>query len=153
MFQRLDERPELEGESHEQAAAFVAAAENITSVESVERRLAVIACGETSVTLHAAHIEGGPNQEFALAAALAINGRNDVVVGAIDVDGTDGPTEASGGLVDGGTVARAAAAGLDAAESLRRHAASTLLNATGDWVITGPTGTNVSDLMIFLASH
>jgi glycerate-2-kinase len=135
---------EMEGESHDEAIAFLDAA------RAFEAPCALFAGGETVVTIHGECGEGGSNQEFALSAALAIDGRDDLVVGSVDTDGTDGPTAAAGGLVDGGTVERAAAAGLDAEDYRRSHSALRLLEATGDLVVTGPTGTNVNDLKLAL---
>jgi glycerate-2-kinase len=135
---------EMEGESHAEAVAFVDAA------RAFKAPCALIAGGETVVTIHGECGEGGSNQEFALSAALTIAGRDNLVVGSVDTDGTDGPTGAAGGLVDGGTGDRAAAAGLDAKGCRRTHAALRLLEATGDLVVTGPTGTNVNDLKLVL---
>ena len=67
---------------------------------------------------------------------------------AIDTDGTDGPTEFAGGLTDGMTVDRARALGIDPHDALRRHDSSTLLQALGDVIVTGTTGTNVCDLNV-----
>ncbi len=138
---------EMEGESRDAAVAFVDFAND------VEAPCAIIAGGETTVTIDGGCGEGGSNQEFALSAALAIAGRENVVVASVDTDGTDGPTEAGGGLVDGETVARARAAGFDASEYLRTHSALPLLETTGDLVITGPTGTNVNDLKLLLVGR
>jgi hydroxypyruvate reductase len=104
--------------------------------------------GETTVTLPANPGRGGRNQQLALAAAVAMAGHDGLTLLAAGTDGTDGPTEDAGGLVDGGTVARAEMAGLDAAECLRHADAGRLLAATGDLVNTGPTGTNVTDLVL-----
>jgi glycerate-2-kinase len=134
----------MEGESHDQALTFVNAA------RALETPCALIAGGETIVTIHGACGEGGPNQEFALSAALAIAGCQNIVVASVDTDGTDGPTAAAGGLVDGDTIARASAADLDADKCRRTHSALRLLEATGDLVSTGPTGTNVNDLKLIL---
>ena len=135
---------EMEGESRDAAVALVDFA------NTVEAPCAIIAGGETTVTIDGECGEGGSNQEFALSAALAIAGRENVVVASVDTDGTDGPTEAGGGLVDGETIDRARAAGFDAGRVLRTHSALELLEATGDLVITGPTGTNVNDLKLLL---
>jgi glycerate-2-kinase len=135
---------EMEGESYDQALAFVEAA------RSRPVPCALIASGETVVTIQDECGAGGPNQEFALSAALAIAGQAEVVVASVDTDGTDGPTAAAGGLVDGETVVRAAAAGLDPYACRRNHAALMLLDAAGDLVVTGPTGTNVNDLKLWL---
>ena len=135
---------EMEGESRDAAVAFV------DCVNTVEPPCAIIAGGETTVTIDGECGAGGSNQEFALSAALAIAGRENVVVASVDTDGTDGPTEAGGGLVDGETVDRARAAGLDPGWCLRMHSALELLETTGDLVMTGPTGTNVNDLNLIL---
>ena len=89
--------------------------------------------------------EGGPNQEAAIAAALELEG---VPVAAVflDTDGSDGGTAHAGAIVDGQTVPRAAAAGLDLRAALLEHRSSVALAALEDAVVTGPTGTNVNDL-------
>ena len=138
---------EMEGESHDQARVFVDAAGALTPPA------ALLAGGETVVTIDGACGEGGSNQEFALCAALVLNGQEAVVVASVDTDGSDGPTAAAGGLVDGGTVARAKAAGLDAEEYRRMHSSLELLETTGDLVVTGPTGTNVNDLKLMLVGR
>jgi hydroxypyruvate reductase len=93
---------------------------------------------------------GGRCQEFALAAAREIQGRDDVVVLAAGTDGTDGPTDAAGGLVDGGTVTRIAAAGGDAGAALDDNDAHRALRLAGDLISTGPTNTNLLDLYLVL---
>lgn len=85
------------------------------------------------------------NQELALAAAAEIAGTENVVVFSVGSDGTDGPTDAAGGLADGGTVERLAAAGKTVADVLQNNDAYHALRDTGDLIITGPTGTNVND--------
>jgi len=102
--------------------------------------------GETTVTVRGDGI-GGRNQEAALAAAIAIAGTDGVFLAA-GTDGVDGPTDAAGAVVDGGTIARGAAAGLDAGDHLARNDAHRYLAATGDLLVTGPTGTNVADLWL-----
>jgi glycerate 2-kinase len=105
--------------------------------------------GETTVTLGERAGTGGRNQELALAAALEIEGREGITLGAFATDGTDGPTDSAGAIVDGATVERgggraAARAHLDA------HDAYPFLEACGDLVRTGPTRTNVNDLIVLL---
>ena len=99
---------------------------------------------------------GGRNQEFALAAALALDdtmsGRNDVVILSAGTDGTDGPTDAAGGMVDPTTIRRGTSKGLDAQTFLARNDSYHFLQATGDLLITGPTLTNVMDLQIMLVN-
>jgi hydroxypyruvate reductase len=106
--------------------------------------------GETTVVLPPQPGQGGRNQHLALAAALALRGRQDILLLAAGTDGNDGNTQAAGAIVDGGTVARAAAAGRDAARALREADAGGCLAAAGDLLVTGPTGTNVTDLAIGL---
>jgi len=106
----------------------------------------LIAGGETTTRIEGPCGEGGPSQELALAFALEAAARHGVCLCALDTDGSDGPTEFAGGLVDGTTVERARAKGLDAYHSLSAHDSSTVLRAVGDAVLTGNTGTNVCDL-------
>lgn len=106
--------------------------------------------GETTVRLPPSPGRGGRNQHLALAAATEIAGRGDCWFLSAGTDGTDGNTEDTGALVDGGTLERAAVEGFDAEESLARADSGSLLAATGDLINTGPTGTNVMDLMLGL---
>ena len=105
---------------------------------------AFILGGETVVRL-TGNGKGGRNQELALAAAAEIAKLPNAVVFSVGSDGTDGPTDAAGGLVDGGTVERLAAAGKTVADVLTDNDAYHALRDTGDLIITGPTGTNVND--------
>ncbi len=104
--------------------------------------------GETTVVLPDHPGRGGRSQALALSAALALAGHDPVWLLAAGTDGSDGPTEDAGALVDGGTVARGARSGLDARAALAGADAGTFLEASGDLVHTGPTGTNVMDLML-----
>jgi len=106
--------------------------------------------GETRVRLPAEPGRGGRNQQLALAAATVLQGAAGVWLLAAGTDGSDGPGEDAGALVDGGTLARGQAEGLDAVESLRRADAGSFLAAAGDLLHTGPTGANVMDLLIGL---
>lgn len=160
----------IQGESREEAAALARRAYQAFGEICREVPCALLASGEAVVTLEGGPESGGPesgeagkegsrkkslgsggpNQEFALSAALAILGQPGVAAAALDLDGSDGPTEAAGALVDGGTIQRARQAGLDAERCLREHDSMALLAATGDLIYTGPTGTNVNDLMLVL---
>ena len=104
--------------------------------------------GETTVMLPPQPGRGGRNQHLALAAAGHIAGRTDRWLLAAGTDGTDGPTLDAGALVDGGTRHRGEAEGLNLADCLTRADAGTFLEASGDLVHTGPTGTNVMDLVL-----
>jgi len=106
--------------------------------------------GETTVELPAQPGRGGRNQTLALRAALALAGVEDILFLAAGSDGSDGPTDDAGALVDGRTIARGEAAGLRAQRSLIAADAGTFLAASGDLIRTGPTGTNVMDLMLGL---
>ncbi len=119
------------------------------SGSAVGRPLALIAGGETTVTVRGQG-KGGRNQEVALAAALALAGCPNCVVATLATDGVDGPTDAAGAVVTGTTLERARALGLDPAIFLSDNDAYHFFAALGDLVITGPTGTNVNDLMFGL---
>lgn len=110
---------------------------------------ALVAGGETTVTVRG-NGRGGRNQELALGAALDLDGAPGVLLLSAGTDGVDGPTDAAGALATGTTMARARALGLDARAHLERNDAYPFFEALGDVVRTGPTGTNVMDLMIAL---
>jgi hydroxypyruvate reductase len=93
---------------------------------------------------------GGRNQHLALAAARLLAGGDDLFLLAAGTDGTDGPTDDAGALVDGETCARVSCAGLDVDDCLRRADSGSALDAAGDLVHTGPTGTNVGDVVLGL---
>jgi hydroxypyruvate reductase len=106
--------------------------------------------GETTVRLPPQPGRGGRNQHLALGAARALAGAAGAYLLAAGTDGTDGPTDDAGALVDGQTTERMALDGIDARDALVRADAGTALEAAGDLVRTGPTGTNVMDLVIGL---
>ncbi len=143
----------LEGEAQTVASFAVALAKEIQSTDQpVPRPACLILGGETTVTLGQNPGHGGRNQELALAAAIRLQASEGITLVALATDGTDGPTDSAGGIVDGGTVARGQQQGLDALDSLHRHDAYPYLLATQDLLITGPTRTNVNDL-IFVFVH
>jgi glycerate 2-kinase len=109
----------------------------------------VIATGETTVTVRGSG-KGGRCQEFALAAAIEIEGQKDFTVLAAGTDGTDGPTSAAGGVVDGETVSRGRTAALDANALLDDNDSYRFLQSTGDLLLSGPTNTNLLDLYLVL---
>ena len=106
--------------------------------------------GESTVQLPPQPGRGGRNQHLALAVARLIAGQTDLMLLAAGTDGTDGVTEDAGGLVDADSCARVALGGLDVDRCLRCADSGTALEAAGDLVHTGPTGTNVGDLVIGL---
>jgi len=139
----------LEGEASQVAQIAVALAKEIReSGHPVAAPACLILGGETTVTLGTNPGKGGRNQELALAAAIALQGNcPGVTVVSLATDGTDGPTDSAGGSADNGTVERGKIAGLNAAECLRNHNAYPFLRATNDLLVTGPTQTNVNDLL------
>jgi len=140
---------QLEGESREAGTFLACVAKEVPLMGRPLRAPGVlIAGGETTTRVEGDSGLGGPSQELALAFGLEVAGRRGMCLAALDTDGTDGPTEIAGGLVDGTTVERARQAGLNAYESLRGHDSSKLLCAVGDAVMTGNTGTNVCDLNV-----
>ncbi|MHB1295858.1 MAG: glycerate kinase type-2 family protein [Anaerolineae bacterium] len=138
----------IEGEAREVAKVFTAIGrEVLASGRPAPRPACIIAGGETTVTVRGSGM-GGRNQEMALAAAIAMAGVEDMHVVCLATDGSDGPTDASGALADGGTVRRAAALGRDARRHLHENDAYPFFNALGDLLLTGPTRTNVNDLTL-----
>jgi glycerate 2-kinase len=129
--------------------ARVAAQDLVRRGEALEPGACLVAGGETTVTVRGRG-RGGRCQEFALAAALAMDAARPLVVLAAGTDGTDGPTDAAGAVVDAGTVARGRRAGLDARRSLEDNDSYTFLRASGDLLISGPTNTNLLDLYLVL---
>ena len=115
-----------------------------------ERPVAHVWASETTVMLPRNPGRGGRCQSLALAAALELRDGVGVCVLSAGTDGTDGPGEDAGALVDADTVTRGIAAGFDPEISLRTADAGTFLEASGDLVYTGPTGTNVMDLVVAL---
>ncbi|MCY3659158.1 MAG: glycerate kinase [Caldilineaceae bacterium] len=103
--------------------------------------------GETTVTLSEDAGQGGRNQELALAAAFELADQPRTVLASLATDGTDGPTDSAGALVDAGSLQRGMAAGLNPRRHLTGHNAYPWLTAAGDMLVTGPTMTNVNDLM------
>jgi glycerate 2-kinase len=125
----------LSGDAAEQARRMVAEARPSTIT---------LRHGETVVTVRG-DSPGGRNQHAALAAAMAVEGQAAVFAG-LSSDGRDGFTEAAGAIVDGETCQRIRAAGLDPEEMLAGCCSHEALAASGDLVVTGPTGTNVADV-------
>ena len=148
----------LQGEAREVGrVASAIAREIVTSDRPVARPAALIAGGETTVTVRGAGV-GGRNQELALSAAIGVDGLDDAWIVAWATDGGDGPTGAAGAIVNGGTMACARRAGIDAARYLAEndsHSFFGALSATGDAATCGRlivnASTNVNDLLFVLA--
>ena len=136
----------VEGEAREIAKLIAGAAIDIArSGRPVQRPGCAIFGGETTVTVRGQG-RGGRSQELAVAAAQALVGEPRTAVFALATDGTDGPTDACGGLIDWTTLERARAAGGDCARALADNDSYAYLRCCGDLVRFGPTGTNVNDL-------
>ncbi|GAB4236470.1 MAG: glycerate kinase [Deltaproteobacteria bacterium] len=137
----------LRGEARECARAFRARLREAAGSLPPGRDVAVIAGGETTVSVSGGG-KGGRNQEFALSAAMELAGEDGVCVLCAGTDGIDGPTGAAGAYADGTTIARASALGLDPGAHLENNDAFPFFRTLGDLVVTGATGTNVADLAI-----
>lgn len=138
----------LEGESREVAKVLVALAKEIQSRRK-GKPVCFIAGGETTVTVRG-NGKGGRCQEFALSAALSLAGTKGMTAAAFSTDGTDGPTDAAGAVVDGETVRRAARKGIDARRALAENDAYSFFDTLGDLIRTGPTRTHLNDLYLLL---
>ena len=137
----------IRGEAREAAKTQVAIAEGIAATgDPLDPPAVVVSGGETTVTVDGEGV-GGPNQEFALSAALELAAGDDAapetVVAAVDTDGVDGPTDAAGAIVDGETVSVQ-----EGRHALADNDATTALRAADAVITTGPTGTNVNDLRV-----
>ncbi len=140
----------LEGDTTECARFHTAIAKEIVkSGNPVARPACILSGGETTVIIRG-NGKGGRNQEFALVAALEIEGLNSVCILSGGTDGTDGPTDAAGAFATGNTINRAECLKLDARSYLENNNSYEFFKALGDLLITGPTRTNVMDLRIIL---
>jgi len=140
----------LHGEARDAARELVALGGEIAAGRGpIAPPACLIAGGETTVTVRGDGI-GGRCQEFALAAALELEGRDGMVVLAAGTDGSDGPTDAAGAVADGESASRARHQGLDPRAHLYRNDSNRVFAALGDLVITGPTNTNLLDLYLVL---
>ncbi|MFQ5593194.1 MAG: glycerate kinase [Anaerolineae bacterium] len=137
----------IEGEAREVARVFAGIAREIVShSRPLSAPACVVAGGETTVTLQGMG-RGGRNTELALAAGIAIEGLDNALIASLATDGTDGPTDAAGAIANGSTVARARTQGLAPRDYLRRSDSYHFFDQLGDLIITGPTNTNVNDLI------
>ena len=133
-------------------AAYMYAAvvrEVLASGNPVSSPCAIVSGGEATVTVRGGG-DGGPNQEFALALAVELDGVEGWAAFSADTDGHDGSTEAAGGIVDGQTARGIREGGVDPEEALADNDSFPALRAGGALLVTGPTGTNVNDLRVAL---
>ena len=146
------------GDALEGEAATIGAAQGQMARRAREegRRVIFLSGGELTVTVRGAG-KGGPNQEYALALAVAIDGADGITALAADTDGADGGSGAAddpaGAFADAGTAARARAASLNPAVFLADNDATGFFNRIGDLLVTGPTGTNVNDFRCVLVDR
>jgi hydroxypyruvate reductase len=139
----------LEGDA---AAAGTAVADAISRSLAAYRPAALVMGGETTVRLPESAGRGGRNQHVAAVIANRLAGREGFACAVAGTDGIDGNSDCAGALIDGGTAARARAAGHDLAGALARFDTGTALETAGDALRTGPTGTNVGDLLVALVA-
>lgn len=128
------------------------AKEELKSDNPIEKPCAIIAGGETVVNVKGNGL-GGRNQELAYSFAFEIEGRKNVVFASVGTDGTDGPTDAAGGIVDGNTIEKIRSKGIDPYIFLENNDSYNGLDAADALLKTGPTGTNVNDIMILLIGN
>lgn len=136
----------LEGEARTVGASHAALARQI---QSDGRRTALISGGELTVTMKGSG-KGGPNREYALGLAVALDEAPGIAALAADSDGLDGTPDAAGAFVFSDSLARARAMGLKAQQSLGANDSGGYFEALGDAIVTGPTGTNVNDVRVIL---
>ena len=140
----------IAGETRDVAGVHTAIAQEVAATgQPIPAPACIISGGETTVTIRGKG-KGGRNQEFALVAAVELEGSTGITALSGGTDGTDGPTDAAGAVADGTTVARARALGLSAAEHLANNDSYAFFRPLGDLLMTGPTGTNVMDLRLLL---
>lgn len=143
----------IQGETSDVARMHAAIAKEIcASGHPLKPPACIISGGETTVTIRGKGL-GGRNQEFALAAAIDIEGLDGVTILSAGTDGTDGPTDAAGALADGATLQRARRKKLEAKAFLADNDSYHFFEAIGDLIKTGPTGTNVMDVRLVMAGQ
>ncbi len=141
----------VEGEAREVARVAAALAKDLARHGRPLRPPACLVLGgETTVTLRGSG-RGGRNQELALAAAIALDGWPGVLIATLATDGNDGPTDAAGAIASGETIAQGRALGLEARAYLANNDSYTYFDRLGGLIRTGPTNTNVNDLLFVLA--
>lgn len=136
----------LTGEASDNAAWLIAKALKQSG------KNAYVYGGETTVTLKGGGL-GGRNQEMALRAAIELKGKDNIVFASVGSDGTDGPTDAAGGIADGDTYRKMKEKGIDPEAELKNNNSYYALGAADALIVTGPTGTNVNDLTLILTDN
>ena len=140
----------LDCEAREAGRMFGSIAREIKSYDRpIKKPCAIVAGGETVVHVKG-NGKGGRNQELALSFALSTEGLDGVALCSVGTDGTDGPTDAAGGIVDGQSAQKIRQAGYSPEKLLENNDSYNALKIANDLLITGPTGTNVNDIVILL---
>ena len=142
----------LDCEAREAGRFLGSMAKTLEKGEGPVKGPCAILCGGETVVHLTGKGKGGRNQELALAAAPYLEGMENALVAAVGSDGTDGPTDAAGGMVDGSTMTSLRKAGISVDAVLAENDAYHALKAVDSLIITGPTGTNVNDLYFLLVS-
>jgi glycerate 2-kinase len=141
----------LQGEASQTGIVLASLLRQVDATgQPLPRPACIAAGGETTVTLHGGGL-GGRNQELALGAIQLLSGLENVALVTLGTDGEDGPTDAAGAVVTGETLTKAKSQGLDPLAALRNNDSYHFFHALGNLVITGPTGTNVNDLVFLFA--
>ena len=140
----------MEGEARHVGTVLASVANEIVASDNpVAIPAAVIVSGESTVTVVGKGL-GGRNQEIALSAALKLGHDDGVAIASLSTDGVDGPTNAAGAIVDCKTLNRAERLGLEASVFLVENDSYNFFFQLGDLIVTGPTGTNVTDLSVII---
>jgi len=140
---------EIQGEAREAAEWLAQKAIESKGQRKENKKICLISGGETTVRVQGTGV-GGRNMELALAFAREIADMEGITLLSAGTDGTDGPTDAAGAIVDGQTVHKANALGLNPADYLKDNDSYSFFTRTGELLITGATGTNVMDIQIIL---
>jgi glycerate 2-kinase len=141
---------QIQGEARELAKFYGAIAREIIQSQGPSKKaLCLLAGGEPTVTV-SGEGKGGRNTELALAMAAELKGRRRFLFLSAGTDGTDGPTDAAGALVNGRTYNRAVQKGISPEKHLKDNDSYNFFKKAGGLLMTGPTGTNVMDLHILL---
>jgi glycerate 2-kinase len=142
---------EIHGEAKDVAQQYAMQAKELQKalLKNRSQNICLIFGGETTVTVKGSGL-GGRNTELALSFALEIEGTEGITLLSAGTDGTDGPTDAAGAIVDGTTIQVARSKGLNPQSYLDRNDSYSFFKETGELLITGPTGTNVMDVQVIL---
>jgi glycerate-2-kinase len=140
---------ELSGEAKEMGKWLAGKAKEIKGSSPLQRSLCFISGGETTVTVTGKGV-GGRNMELALSFAMEIEGVDGIALISAGTDGTDGPTDAAGAIVDGQTVRMAKARGMDPETYMKNNDSYHFFKEINELFVTGPTGTNVMDIQIMV---